>query len=518
MTTSGKDKWWILGVLCLSVLIVGMDNFILNIALPTLVRSLHASETQLQWMVDSYILIFAALLLTMGSLGDRFGRRSLLQIGLAVFGVGSCLSAFAQSSNMLIFARAAMGVGAAAILPSTLSILTNAFPHEERGRAIGIWAGASAVGLAVGPILGGWLLEHFPWGSVFLINVPVVIFALVAGQLILPNSRDPEAPPLDPIGAVLSIVGLVSFVYGIIEAPTKGWGSGEIVAFFAVAAVGLSAFLIWELRCDHPMLDLRFFRNPSFSAANATVTLTFFALSSVLFFLTQYFQFVLGYSPLETGFRLLPMVATLMVMAPISPRLADRFGNKPSVVGGMLVAAAATFYFSRTTPESGYPSAAILLVAAAFGLFLAMVPATNSIMGSLPLGKAGVGSATNATTRQIGGALGVAVLGSILTSVYRSQIQSALGALPPNALASAKNSVGAAIAVGNGVGGPPGDAIVAAAKASFIHGMDRGMEVGTIFIVASAFVALLWLPNRVIQPAESEAEPPGLEDANAVGE
>ena len=518
MSTSGKDKWWILGVLCLSVLIVGMDNFILNIALPTLVRSLHASETQLQWMVDSYILIFAALLLTMGSLGDRFGRRSLLQIGLAVFGVGSCLSAFAQSSNMLIFARAAMGVGAAAILPSTLSILTNAFPHEERGRAIGIWAGASAIGLAVGPILGGWLLEHFPWGSVFLINVPVVIFALVAGQLILPNSRDPEAPPLDPIGAVLSIVGLVSFVYGIIEAPTNGWGSGEIVASFATAAVGLSAFLIWELRCDHPMLNLRFFRNPSFSAANATVTLTFFALSSALFFLTQYFQFVLGYSPLETGFRLLPMVATLMVMAPISPRLAERFGNKPTVVGGMLVAAAATFYFSRITPESGYPHAAIGLVVIAFGLFLAMVPATNSIMGSLPLSKAGVGSATNATTRQVGGALGVAVLGSILTSVYRSQIQSALGALPANTLAAAKNSVGAAIAVGNGVGGSQGDAIVAAAKASFVHGMDRGMEVGTVFIVASALVALLWLPNRVIQPAESKAEPLGLEDENAVRE
>ena len=224
---SYQRRWWILGVLCLSVVIIGMDNFILNVALPTLVRDLNASETQLQWMVDSYILLFAALLLTMGSLGDRFGRRSLLQIGLVVFGVGSLLSAFSQSSNMLIMARAPHGHRRRRDLPSTLSILTNVFPHEERARAIGIWAGVSAIGLAFGPILGGWLLENFFWGSVFLINVPIVVFALIAGQFILPNSRDPAAPRLDPVGAGLSVVGLISLVFGIIEVPTRGWTFGR---------------------------------------------------------------------------------------------------------------------------------------------------------------------------------------------------------------------------------------------------------------------------------------------------
>ncbi len=514
-SASYERRWWILGVLCLSVVIIGMDNFILNVALPTLVRDLHASETQLQWMVDSYILLFAALLLTMGSLGDRFGRRSTLQLGLVIFGAGSCASAFAQSSNMLILARAVMGVGAAAMLPSTLSILTNAFPHEERARAIGVWAGMSAIGLALGPILGGWLLENFFWGSVFLINVPVVIVAFVSGQLILPNSRDPEAPRADPVGSVLSIVGLIALVYGIIEVPTRGWSSGEIMSAFALAAAVLASFAAWEIRCDHPMLNLRFFRNRSFSAANATVTLTFFALSSALFFLTQYFQFVLGYSPLETGIRLLPMVVTMLVMSPISPRVAERFGNKASIAGGMLIAAGATYYFSKTTLDSGYGHSLIALIFMAIGLFLAMVPATSSIMGSLPLAKAGVGSATNATTRQIGGALGVAILGSILTSTYRSSIASSLGALPPSALATAKSSVGGAIAVGNAVGGSQGDAIATVAKGAFIHGMSQGLEVGAAFIAASALVALVWLPNRVIQPKENQAEQPRLGADNA---
>lgn len=499
---SFQRRWWILGVLCLSVVIVGMDNFILNVALPTLVRDLNSTETQLQWMVDSYILLFAALLLTFGSLGDKYGRRTLLQIGLVVFGTGSLLSAFSQSSNMLIFMRSIMGIGAAAMLPSTLSILTNTFPHEERARAIGIWAGVSAIGLALGPILGGWLLENFAWGSVFLINVPIVVVALVSGQFILPNTRDPSAPRLDPAGAVLSIVGLLTLVFGIIEVPTRGWGSGEILTSFVVAAIVLTAFVAWEIRCDHPMLDLSFFRNPSFSAANLTTTLTFFGLSSALFFVTQYFQFILGYTPLQTGFRLLPMVVTMLIMAPISPRIAERFGNKLPVTVGMLIGAGGMFFFSRITLDSGYAHSLIAMILLAIGLFMAMVPATNSIMGSLPLAKAGVGSAMNDTTRQIGGAFGVAVLGSILTSTYRASIDSSLAALPPQALATAKDSVGAAIAVGNSVGGDPGNLIIAAAKSAFIEGMTRGLEVGTIFIVASAITAFLLLPTRVVRHDE----------------
>jgi EmrB/QacA subfamily drug resistance transporter len=511
-TKEFERRWWILGVLCLSVIIIGMDQFILNVALPTLVRDLDASETQLQWMVDSYILLFAALLLTAGSLGDRFGRRSLLQVGLVIFGTGSLLTALSQTSNMVIGARAFMGIGAAAIMPSTLSIMMNVFPDEERQRAIGYWAGVSAIGLAFGPILGGWLLAHFYWGSVFLINVPVVIVALVVGQMILPNSKDPAAPRIDVPAAILSTIGLVALVFGIIEGPTRGWESPAIIASLVGAATILSAFFAWETRCKEPMLNLHFFRNRSFSSANTIMALNFFALSSALFFMTQYFQFVLGYSALETGIRLLPIVVTMLIMAPISPRVSELLGNKIPVAGGMGVAAAMMYYFSTTTVNTRYEDTLVQLVLLGAGLFLAMVPATNSIMGSLPPAKAGVGSAMNNTTRQIGGALGVAILGSILTSIYRSQIGTSLAALPASALDTARSSIGGAIAVGNAVGGSQGAAIISVAKNAFVDGMTRGLEVGAVFLAMSAIVSLIWLPNRVIQPEELPATPTKRED------
>ncbi|HVD70959.1 MAG TPA: MFS transporter, partial [Actinomycetota bacterium] len=278
-----ERRWWILGVLCLSLLVIGLDNTILNVALPTLVRDLGASTSQLQWIVDAYTLVFAGLLLTAGSLSDRYGRRTALASGLVIFGVGSLASAFAGSASTLIFTRALMGVGGAFIMPSTLSILTNVFPAEERGRAIGIWAGVSGLGIGIGPVVGGWLLIHFWWGSVFLVNVPVVIFALIAGRLIIPNSKDPSAPRLDPVGASLSIVGLVSLVFGIIEAPSHGWTDPLIVTAFGIALITLTAFIAWERRSDHPMLNLEFFKNPRFTAANISVTLVFFALFGSLF-------------------------------------------------------------------------------------------------------------------------------------------------------------------------------------------------------------------------------------------
>src|SRR5438874_5943476 len=334
-----ERRWWILGVLCLSLLVIGLDNTILNVALPTLVRDLGASTSQLQWIVDAYTLIFAGLLLTAGSLSDRFGRRMALAVGLVIFGVGSLASAFAGSASTLIFTRALMGVGGAFIMPSTLSILTNVFPAEERGRAIGIWAGVSGLGIGIGPVVGGWLLTHLWWGSVFLVNVPVVIFALIAGRLIVPNSKDPSAPQLDPQGAVLSIVGLVSLVYGIIEAPSHGWTDPLILTAFGIALVTLTAFIAWERRSDHPMLNLEFFKNPRFTAANISVTLVFFALFGSLFFLTQYLQFVLGYSPLQAGYRVAPIALVLIVVSPITGRLVNPLGNKVLVAAGVGVVA-----------------------------------------------------------------------------------------------------------------------------------------------------------------------------------
>ncbi|MGH2766735.1 MAG: MFS transporter, partial [Actinomycetota bacterium] len=313
-------------MLCLSLVVIGMDNTILNVALPTLARDLSATASELQWMVDSYILVFAGLLLTMGALGDRFGRKLALNVGLLVFVAGSVASAFAGSAEVLIFSRAAMGIGGALIMPSTLSIITNVFPARERGRAIGVWAGVAGFGIVLGPVIGGWLLENFWWGSVFLVNVPVVAVAILAGWALVPESKDPHATPLDPIGAFLSIAALVTLVYGIIEAPENGWTDAVTLGAFAIAAVLSVAFIWWERRVKHPMLRMEFFRNPRFSTASAAITLVFFALFGSIFLLTQHLQFVLGYSPLEAGFRVLP-VAVLIVAAPLSARLVEVIGT-----------------------------------------------------------------------------------------------------------------------------------------------------------------------------------------------
>ncbi len=501
-----ERRWWILGVLCLSLLVIGLDNTILNVAIPTLVRDLGASNSQLQWIVDSYTLVFACLLLTAGSLSDKYGRRSALAVGLVIFGTGSLMSAFAGSANVLISTRALMGLGGALIMPSTLSILTNVFPAEERGRAIGIWAGVSGLGIGIGPVVGGWLLTHFWWGSVFLVNVPVVIFALIAGRLIIPNSRDRSAPRLDPVGAVLSIVGLFALVYGIIEAPSNGWTDPNILVAFGAAVAVLGAFVVWELRSDHPMLNLEFFENPRFTAANISITLVFFALFGSLFFLTQYLQFVLGYSALQAGYRVAPIALVLIVVSPITGRLVNRLGNKVLVTFGMAVVAFGLWFMSTLTIASGYGHVLFAIMVLGTGMSLAMTPATESIMGSLPLAKAGVGSAMNDTTRQIGGALGVAILGSIFASAYVAALTPALTGLPATVVAGAQNSVGEAIAAGAGIGGSAGAALVVAAKTAFIHAMDRGLFVGAVIALAGAVVALVWLPSRAADVDAIEVE------------
>ncbi|SRR5581483_3354609 len=499
-------RWFTLLVLCVSLVVIVLDNTILNVALPTMAKpaangGLGASGSQLQWIVDAYTIVFAGLLLTAGSLGDRFGRYRFLAVGLSVFGAGSLLSAFATDANVLILTRCLMGVGGAFIMPSTLSILTNVFTDpRERGRAIGVWAGVSALGLGIGPISGGVLLSHFWWGSIFLVNVPIVVLGLVFGYFLVPESRDPAAPKLDPLGAVLSITGLTSVLWAVIEAPSHGWTAPDVTAGFVVGFVLVAVFLWWERRTESPMLNIDFFRNPRFSAASGAITVTFFALFGTLFLMTQYLQSVLGYSTVKAGAVLLPQAAVIMVAAPLSSVWVQRFGNKVVVATGMTLVGITFASFLTLQPNTSTLHVILVTVLLGLGMGNVMAPATDSIMGSLPRAKAGVGSAVNDTTRQVGGAFGVAVLGSILSSRFTSHFTGAVaGQVPGDVVAHAKDSVGSALGIARDL--PPGaqrfaPQIVNAAKDGFINGFHAASVVAAVVVFAAALGVLRWLPAR----------------------
>jgi MFS transporter, DHA2 family, multidrug resistance protein len=504
-------RWLVLGVMCLSLLLIVMDNTIVNVALPTLQRDLDASTTQLQWVVDAYILVFAGLLLTMGSLGDRFGRRGALAIGLSVMGTASILSSFADSADQLIATRALMGVGGALIMPATLSIITNVFTdRRERAQAIAIWSATAGAAVAIGPVTGGWLLEHFWWGSVFLVNVPVVVVALVLGQLFVPTSRDPSAPPIDVPGALLSIAGLVVLVWAIIEGP-GGWTDPEILGAFALSAVLLGIFVLWERRVPFPMLDVSFFRNPRFSAASGAIMLTFFAMFGSLFLLTQFLQSILGYTPLEAGIRLLPMAGVMLVISPLSAKLVERIGSKIVVATGLSVGAVGLIIASRLTAGASYPEVLASLVVLAAGLALVMPPATESIMGSLPLAKAGVGSAVNDTTRQVGGALGVAVLGSVMSSTYGPRVSDAISGLPVSSeqATAIHDQLGAALRAASEIGGEPGRMLADVASRGFADGMSTAFIIGAAALALGAVIVALFLPARARDHESAAVAAPG---------
>jgi EmrB/QacA subfamily drug resistance transporter len=503
-----ERRWWILTVLCFSLLVIVLDNTILNVAIPTIVRDLDATNSQLQWMVDAYTLVFAGLLLTGGSLGDRFGRRGALQVGLVVFGLGSLASAFASTSGQLIATRAFMGIGGAFIMPATLSIITNVFPARERGKAIGVWAATAGLAGVLGPLTGGFLLEHFYWGSIFLVNIPIVVIGLLAGVFLIPTSKDPSAPKLDPVGAVLSIVGLTVLLYGIIEAPQHGWTDPKILGCIVVGLAVLGVFLLWESRSEHPMLDVRFFENARFTAASLGIMFVFFAMFGATFLLTQYFQFVLGYTPFETGIRFLPIALCMMVLSPLSARFVNRLGTKLVVGSGLLMVTAGLVSWASLSASSAYfPDIVWRQALMASGMALTMAPATESIMGSLPLGKAGVGSAVNDTTRQVGGALGVAVIGSVLASIYGSQVGTFLDGkpVPSGTAAELRQSLGLALDASKQVPG-----LATTAVDAFIDGMHAGVLVAAGVAFVGAVVAFVWLPARGSDEAfdEAHAEPP----------
>lgn len=477
-------------VLCLSLVMVILGNTVLNVAIPTLQRELGASATQLQWIVDSYALVFAGLLLTFGALGDRFGRKGALTAGLVIFGLASATASQADSADQIIALRAVMGLGAALVMPATLSILTNVFPPHERPKAIGIWAGLAGAGAGIGPIASGYILERFDWGWVFLVNIPVVVVALAAGRVLVPKSKDEAAERLDPVGAGLSIVGLALLLYAIIEAPLKGWTSTETLGSGAVGLVVLGLFAAWELRSSHPMLDLRYFRNRAFSSASAAIMLVFFTMFGSFFLLTQYLQLVLGYSALEAGVRLLPMSFVMMFAAPNSARLVARHGVRTVMAGGLAVIAAGVALMSQVDAGTPYWYLLLALGTMAIGMGSTMAPATTAIMASLPLGKAGVGSAVNDTTRELGGALGVAVLGSILNSGYTSGVSGAASRLPDAVRGPVESTLGAAVAVGDQV---PGIADVA--RAAYVDGMSTALTLGAVVVLVAAAVVYRFMPS-----------------------
>lgn len=490
-------RWWALGVLSLCLVLIGLDNTILNVALPSIVRELGATASELQWIVDSYVLVFAGLLLTAGSLGDRYGRKGALQAGIVMFVIGALACIVAQSPTQLIAARAFMGIGGALIMPSTLSILTMIFPPEERPRAIGVWTAVAGLSMPIGPVVGGWLLGHFAWNSVFWINLPPAVIALVAAQRLIPNSRDHDAPRIDIPGALLSIVGLGVLLYAIIRAPEHGWTTGSTLAWFAAGVALLVAFVGWEIHTADPMLDMRFFRNPRFSAANGAITLVFFALMGSMFSMTQYLQFVLGYSALESGLRMLPIAGGMVIGAPISARLAQRIGGKIVTAGGLSIVAVGLLLLSRLQVDSGYVPLLIALLVMSIGMGCSMAPATEAVMGAIPRRKAGVGSAMNDTTRQLGGALGVAILGSLMHSIYRNGVTDSLAGVPAVAAAAARDSLGAALQVA-AQSGPAGTGLALTARQAFVDAMQRGLQVGALVTVAGVVIVLLFLPAHGI--------------------
>ncbi|MEO6123307.1 MAG: MFS transporter [Ilumatobacteraceae bacterium] len=505
-------RWWVLGVLCLSMTIIVMDNTILNVAIPSLIKDLDATNSQVQWIIDSYTIVFAGLLLTTGSLSDRFGRKGALQVGIVLFMLGSALSALATTATYLIITRAFMGIGGALIMPSTLSLLTNTFRDpKERGRAIAIWAGFSGVGVALGPVIGGLLLQHFSWASVFWVNVPIGTVALISGVFLLPTSKETKTDRLDPLGSILSMLGLGALLYGIIEVPAKGWSNLEVQAGFVVGVLAVIAFITWELRTSHPMLDMRFFKNPRFTAANMAITLTFFAMFGSLFLMAQYWQFVHGYTALQAGIRLIPYAAGMMIVAPMSARVVERIGSKRVMTIGLCTVTVALLLMSLLQRDTPYVIAILPFVLMSAGVGFTMPPATESIMGSLPRDKAGVGSAVNDTTRQMGGAVGVALIGSVVASIFASEVDGLTSRFDISRvqLAEARSSLGSALKVASTLG-DQANGFTIGVKDAFVSGLHSGLRLAAGVVVCAAVVVWRYLPARAadhvdaISPSNAE--------------
>jgi EmrB/QacA subfamily drug resistance transporter len=507
-------RWIGLLFIGISVIVLSLDNTILNVALPSIARDLNAGNTELQWIVDGYVLVFAALLLTMGTFGDRIGRKRALQVGLILFGVGSLAAALSVTTVALILSRMFLGIAGALMMPATLSIVSATFPPAERSQAIATWAALFGLGVGIGPVLGGFLVQNFGWHSVFLINLPVILVAVVGGQIYLGETKEPDAPPPDILGSVLSIVGLFALIYGIIEAGVVGWTESSVVLSFVVALVFIGLFGLWEARTPHPMLPLHLFRNPAFTGANITLTLLSFSLFGAVFFVPQFLQSVLGYPAFTAGLLLLPLAISLTVMSSRSAKVAQYLGTKRTVALGVAIAGTAFLYQALTyNLETAYfPWIFIGQIFQAAGIGMAISPATTSVMSSVPMEKAGVGSAMNDTTRQLGGALGIAILGTVATGIYTSGVAPLQTLLTPEAFREVAAGLPTALSPATQALIDPAliEQVTHTARVAFMDGMTRSFFVGALVMYGSALFALAVLPDVVVRKKHN-----AVDEANA---
>ncbi|KUN89201.1 MFS transporter [Streptomyces griseoruber] len=495
-------RWWALLVLCLSLLIVVMANTSLIVAAPDMTKDLDLSSSDLQWVIDGYTVPYAALMLVLGSIGDKYSRRGALILGLLVFAGGSVMGSLVDETALVITARAIMGVGAAVVMPATLSLLVATFPKRERARAITAWTATSGLAIAVGPLVAGWLLQDHAWGSTFLINVPIAVVAVLGALTLVPPSKAAGTGRIDYVGGLLSIVSVGSLVYATIEGPHFGWGAGPVTAA-VVAGVGLLAFVAWELRHPHPMLDVRRFTGRAFSGSMLAVLFFFFGTFGSIYYSTQFLQFVLGYDALETGVRLLPLAGAVFAGAAVTGRLTPKLGVKAMVVAGMTIGSAGVFLLTRIGSGSGYTDFLPSLLLLGFAIGLSVSPATDTIMGSFPESELGVGGGANDTALELGGSLGIAVLGSLLGTAYRDKLTDLVGGhLTAAALDTAKDSVGGGIAVAeqiakNPAGGPrQAQALLDAVHEAFAHSVAQTSLIGGIIMAAGTVIVLAVLPGR----------------------
>ena len=493
--TSGR--WWAAAALLVSALAIGLDITVLFTALPTLATKLSASTSELQWISASYTLALGGLLLPAGVLGDRYGRRRLLLIGLVIFGVASVLASQMTTATGLILMRALMGVGSAIVLPLSVSILPSMFSEAERPRAVALLSAGALVGLPAGPLVAGYLLTHASWGTIFLINAPVVAAGLIGVWFLVPESKDPEARAFDWVGAIMAVAGVTALVYGIIEQPANGWGAARVLFGLGAGVIVLAAFVIWDLRQASPFVDPRLFRSRMFAWATMAFVVVGFAMTGALFVLTPYIQVVLGYDAQATGLRLIPMIGAMIVGAVLADRLARRAGKRLTIAGGLTVVAAGLLLLSRATGSSGYELIAEGMVVTGLGLGLAMPTALDTVLGSLPPGQTGTGSALTRALQQVAGSFGVAILGGILNSVYRSDVEGVVAGLPPAAVEAIRSSVAGAAAVAAHLPGGRASLVLHTAGDAYAHGFSQVMIVCAVIMLIVAVGVALFLPSGV---------------------